>query len=67
MRWIGYDKYYYATKGGNKLLNLITVVKFFWLYKNCKIQFMKGEAIEGFTNYKYDKYYNKYTDGNLYS
>ena len=45
----------------------MSMAEFFWLYKNCKMQFMKGEVIEGFINYKYDKYYQKYTAGNLYS
>ena len=44
----------------------MSMAEFFRLYKKCKMQFMKGEVIEGFINYKYDKYYQKYADGNLY-
>ena len=45
----------------------MSYAEFFRLYKTCKMQFAKGEVIERFVNYKYDKYYQKYTDGNLYS
>ena len=45
----------------------MSMAEFFRLYSNCKMQFVKGEVIERFVNYKYDKYYRKYTDGNLYS
>lgn len=45
----------------------MSYAEFFRLYKTCKMQFAKGEVIERFINYKYDKYYQKYTDGNLFS
>lgn len=45
----------------------MSYAEFFRLYKACKMQFAKGEVIERFINYKYDKYYQKYADGNLYS